>query len=97
MFDKMKQLMELQKKAKEMQKMLEGIRVEKSEKGVTIALNGAFQVERVSVDEALLTPARKAELEQLLARLFGETAEEVRKRSAAEAMGAMKGMGLPGL
>lgn len=101
MLDKMKQLYDLQKKAKEMQKALDGITVERTSPGgkVSITLNGNMKVEKLSIDESALVPANKALLEKTLIELISGAADEVRAKSSQQAMGMMKDMNLniPGL
>jgi DNA-binding YbaB/EbfC family protein len=92
MFDKMKQLYDLQKKAKEVQKKLEAMKVERSEGGVKVAVNGVFKVEALEIDPSFLTPDRKAPLENLLKKLFSEAVQEAQKRSAAESQDLLKGL-----
>ncbi len=96
MFDKMKQMYELQKKAKEMQKAMDALTVERTSAGgkISLVLNGNFKVEKLSIDEAALTPANKASLEKTLADLFSGAADEVRQKSSQQAMGMMKEMNL---
>ena len=100
MFDKMKQMYELQKKAKEMQKAVEAMTVERTSIGgkISVTLNGNFKVEKLSIDESALVPANKASLEKTLADLFSSAAEEIRATSTRQAMGMMKDMNikLPG-
>lgn len=101
MFDKMKQLYDLQKKAKEMQKSMDGIIVERESPGgkVKLALNGNFKVTSLSIDESALVPGNKAVLEKTLTDLFSDASEQVRAESSRQAMGMMKGMNLniPGM
>lgn len=101
MFDKMKQLYDLQKKAKEMQKSLEGIVVQRESAGgkVKLALNGNFKVTSITIDESALVPGNKSALEKTLTDLFDDASEEVRAQSSRQAMGMMKGMNLniPGM
>jgi len=101
MFNKMKQLYDMQKQAKDMQKSVEKLRVEKSAEGgkVTVVMNGAFKVESLSIDPSLLDPSKKAFLEKTLVLLISDAAEEAGKLSAQEAMAMMKNMNfkLPGM
>lgn len=99
MFDKMKQLMDLQKKAKEMQKGLESIRVEKKTQDgrISIVLNGNHRLESVRIDDSLWTPAQKPAVEKALADLVTEAADEIKEKSAAQAMDMMKGFNIPGM
>ena len=96
MFDKMKQMYELQKKAKEMQKAKDAITVERSSAGgkVSVTLNGNFKVEKITIDESALVPGNKAALEKTLAELFSGAADEVRQKSSQQAMGMMKDMNI---
>ena len=101
MFDKMKQLYDMQKQAKQMKKDLEAQVVEKIGLGgkLKIAMNGTFEVKSISIDDSLLSPSQKSALESGLAKLITETTEEIGKKSAAQAMDLMKGMNLklPGM
>lgn len=92
MFDKMKQLYDLQKKAREIQKKLEAIKIEESEGGVKVAINGTMKVESVEIDPSYLSPDKKQKLESLLGKLFSNAVEEVQKRSAMESKDLLKGM-----
>jgi DNA-binding YbaB/EbfC family protein len=101
MFDKMKQLYDMQKQAKQMKKDLEAQIVEKTALGgkLKIGMNGTFEVKSISIDESLLNPGQKSTLESALSKLITETTEEIGKQSAAQAMDLMKGMNLklPGM
>lgn len=101
MFDKMKQLYDMQKQAKQMKKDLEGQTIEKTSLSnkLKVVMNGTFEVVSLSIDESLLNPSQKATLEAALARLVTEATEEIGKRSAAQAMDLMKSMNIkmPGM
>ena len=101
MFDKVKQLYDMQKQAKEMQKSVEALKIEKTGASgkIRLVMNGAFKVEELSIDESLLAPAQKAFLEKTLRDLMTEAAEEAGKASAQQAMSLMKQMNLklPGM
>jgi DNA-binding YbaB/EbfC family protein len=101
MFDKMKQLYDMQKQAKQMKKDLESQVVEKTGLGgkLKIAMNGTFEVQSINIDDSLLNPSQKTALETGLAKLITEATEDIGKKSAAQAMDLMKGMNLklPGM
>ena len=99
MFDKMKQLMEMQKKAREVQKVLEELKIEKTSLGgkLKMVMNGNTRVESLSIAEELLQPSQKASLEKALSALITEAGEEARQQSVAQAMSMMKGLALPGM
>lgn len=96
MLDKMKQIMEMQKKAKEVQKALEALKVERTTPGgkIRLVMNGNHRVESLSIDPGVFTPDHREEIEQALAKLMTEAAEDVKQRSAAQAMEMMKGLDL---
>lgn len=98
MLDKMKQLYDMQKQAKQMQKSVEAIKIERTAGGVTVVMNGAFQVESIVVGEALLNPSQKTTLEKHLKEVLNAASDEAGKKSAEQTMSLMKGMNfkLPG-
>ncbi len=92
MFDKMKEIYELQKKAREIQKKLENVKVEIEENGVKIKLNGVFKVELIEIDPSILSIDKKQKLENTLCRLFSSAVQEVQKQSALESKDLLKGL-----
>jgi DNA-binding YbaB/EbfC family protein len=100
MFDKMKQLYDLQKQAREAQKAAADLKVEKKSRDgkISVLMNGTFHVESLSIDSSLLAADQKLALERSLLETFNEAADEAGKQSAAQAMDLMKKMNikLPG-
>ena len=92
MFDKMKEIYELQKKAKELQKRLEEMTVEQIEGGIKLRLNGLFKVVSLEIDPSFLSLDRKEMLEASLKKLFTDTVQEVQKRSASSSSDLLKGL-----
>ncbi len=99
MFDKMKQLYDMQKKAKDLKKQMESIRVEKTSRDgkVTVAVNGTTQVETLTIDPSYLAPERQQELQKVLKDLINEGFRDIQQQSAAQAAQLMKGLNIPGL
>lgn len=100
MFNQMKQLYDMQKKAKELQKQLEAIKKEKSNSSNTLSVtvNGAQKLESLRIDSSWLTPEKKQSLETSLTQLINESFEEIQKQTASQAASLMKDFkGLPGL
>ena len=102
MFNQMKQLYEMQKKAKELQKQLEAIKVEKanSDRTLFVTVNGTQRLEALQVDPSWLVADKKTALERALVVLMNEAFDAAQKQSAAQAaslMKELKGLGLPGL
>ena len=102
MFNQMKQLYDMQKKAKELQRQLETIKVEKSRPDGTLSIvvNGVQKIETLRIDPAWLAEGKKADLERALVSLVNEAFEAAQKQSASQAatlMKDLKGLGIPGL
>src|SRR5438132_11690510 len=102
MFDKMKQLYDMQKKARELQRQLESIKVEKAtpDNTVRIKVNGTQKVESVIIDSSWLSPDKKSKLENTLCQLINDSFAEVQRTTAAQAadlMKDLKGLNIPGL
>jgi DNA-binding YbaB/EbfC family protein len=99
MFDKAKQLWELQKKAKEIQKELKETEIEaKAANGlVMVVVNGEQHVLSVDIDENLLKPENKHDLEKALTQAMSEAMSRA-QAIAAEKMKAIAGdLNIPGM
>jgi len=99
MFDKAKQLYSLQKKARAIQKELKDTEVEAKAAGgaVTIVFNGEQHIQEVSIDESMLNPAKKQELEKALQQAIAECVSRV-QAVAAEKMKVIAGdLNIPGM
>ena len=97
MFDKMKNLYELQKKAKQLREELKNHNISQdiANGTIIITMNGEQKVTKVEVKEEFkdLHPKKLAgELENGINKLVSRT-----QKLAAEKMKAMGGLGLPGL
>lgn len=101
MFDKAKQLYQLQKKAKEVQKELRNTEIEaKSTDGLLGVVFSADQkIKEVKINESLLSVERKKELEEKLVRVISEGLSRVQAVAAEKTKGLMGEMGinLPGM
>jgi len=101
MLDKMKQLYQLQKKAKEIQKNLRNIEIEaKSSNGlVTVVYNGEQKMVSIDLDQSLLGPDHKQQLEQTIVRVVAEAQSRAQAIATEKTKGVMKemGMNIPGL
>jgi DNA-binding YbaB/EbfC family protein len=101
MFDKAKQLYQLQKKAREVQNQLKNTEVEaKSSDGlVVVSFTADQKVRSVTIDASLLTPDKKADLEQKIERVITEGLSRVQAVAAEKTKGLMGEMGIniPGL
>ena len=101
MFDKARELYQLQKKAKEVQKELRNTEIEaKSVDGLVSVLFTADQkIKTLDIDESLLESGKKKELEEKLTRVVSEGLSRVQAVAAEKTKGLMGEMGLniPGM
>lgn len=97
MFDKVKELMELRKKAEQLKKELEATKIEIAEaRGIKLVMNGAQMVQSVEIEEGLLTPANKNRIQMDLLRSFNNGVKKSQQAAAAK-MKNIPGLNLPGM
>jgi len=99
MFDKAKQVWELQKKARAIQKELKGTEVEaKTANGqVMVVFNGEQHIQSVEINQSMLEVSKKRELEKALQQAIAEAVSRV-QAIATEKMKAITGnLNIPGL
>lgn len=99
MFDKAKQLYDLQKKARAIQKELKETEVEaKAANGmVAVVFNGEQHIQSIDIDESLLNPDNKRDLEKALQQAIAEGISRV-QAIASEKMKAIAGdLNIPGM
>ncbi len=101
MFDKAKQLYQLQKKAREVQSQLKNTEVEaRSSDGLISVIFSADQkIKSVSIEPVLFDASRKKELEEKLTKVISEGLSRVQAVAAEKTKGLMGEMGIniPGL
>ena len=97
MFDKVKELMELKKKADQLKKELEATLIDINEaRGVKMVMNGAQIVQSIDIDEGLLVPANKNRLQMDLLKSFNNGVKKS-QQAAATKMRNIPGLNLPGM
>lgn len=97
MFDKVKEMMELKKKADQLKKELEATVIEVNEaRGIKLVINGAQIVQSVDIDEGLLIPANKNRLQMDLLKSFNNGVKKS-QQAAANKMRNIPGLNLPGM
>ena len=101
MFDKAKQLYQLQKKAREVQKELKNTEVEaRSSDGlISVVFTADQKVRSVEIDLSLLSADRKRDLEEKMTRVISEGLSRVQAVAAEKTKGLMGEMGIniPGM
>jgi len=101
MLDKFKQAYELQKKAKEIQKILKNTEIEakSADLKVSIVLTADQKIRSIEIDESLMRPEMKKELEEKLVRVMSEGLSRVQAVAAGKTKDLMGDLGinLPGM
>lgn len=101
MLDKFKQLYELQKKAKDIQKELKDTEIEaRSDDGtVAVVINGEQHIVDLKIDASALIAENKDNLEKTLIKVLAEAISQAQTMAAEKTKGVMKDLGvnLPGM
>jgi len=101
MFDKAKQLYQLQKKAKQVQKELKNTEVEakSTDQLVTVILTADQKIKSIEIDESLLSAEKKREVQDKIVRVCTEGLSRAQAVAAEKTKGLMGEMGLniPGM
>tara|TARA_Y100000310_G_C20115747_1_gene549196 strand:- start:6 stop:296 length:291 start_codon:yes stop_codon:yes gene_type:complete len=95
MFDKLKELKNLQEQAKKMQADLATERVTTSESGVIITMDGNMQIIDIEIADHLLTLENKNKLQVAIRQAHKSAIDRVQKKMA-ERMKQGGGLNLPG-
>jgi len=100
-FDKAKQLYQLQKKAKEVQRELKNTEIEarSSDNTISVLFSGDQKIKSIDINESLLDSAKKRELEEKLIRVISEGLSRSQAVAAEKTKGLMGEMGIniPGM
>ena len=98
-FGKIKDLYELQKKAKAIQKELKDVEVEASSNDgwVTVVFNGEQHLTEIQVSEDALKPENKRELEKDLKNTISQAISRAQAVAAEKMKDVAGGLGIPGL
>jgi len=98
-FSKIKDLYELQKKARKIQKELKDVEVEASSNDgwVTVVFNGEQHLVDIQIAEEALNPGNKRELEKDLKNTVSQAVARAQAVAAEKMKGIAGGMGIPGL
>ena len=101
MFDKAKEVYQLQKKAKEVQKELKNTEVEaqSSDGSVTVVFTADQKIKSIEFSEDALSKLSKKEVEDKLVHVIGEAISRTQAVAAEKTKGLMSEMGLniPGM
>lgn len=98
-FSQMKDLYQLQKKAKQVQKELKDLEIEARSTGgeVTVVVSGEMKITSISISDEALKPENKRSLEAAIKDTVGQAMAKAQSESAARMQPILKDMNLPGM
>ena len=98
MLDRAKQMWDLQKKARAVQKELKETEVEAkaADGNVTVVFNGEQHIQSVEIDSSMLTPDKKNELEKALQQAVAEAVSRVQAIAAEKRKAIAGNLNIPG-
>ena len=99
MFDKMKQLFDIQKKAKQMKRELADVEVnaEKLDGRIKMTFTGEYNIKDLHIDKELLKGENKNLLEDNLKQAINEASGKIKSIMMDKMKASMGGMNLPGM
>ena len=99
MFDKMKQLMDMQKKAKDMKRDLESttVDVEKLDGKIKMSFTGDNVLKNIDIAPDLLSENKKTILENGIQDCINEASEKIKKLMMDKMKQNLGGLNLPGM
>lgn len=101
MFDKAKEIYQLQKKAKEIQKELKNTEIEakSADATITVVMTADQKIKSVDIDENLLDKSNKKDIEEKLVKVIAEGMSRAQAVAAEKTKGLMGEMGIniPGM
>ena len=98
-FGQMKDMYQLQKKAKQLQKELKELEIEarSSDELVSVVVSGEMKIVSIDIDDSLMAPEKKSQLEQSLKDTVGQAMTRAQNESATRMQPLLKDMRMPGM
>lgn len=98
-FGQMKDMYQLQKKAKDVQKQLKNLEIEaRSTDGLVAAVvNGEMKIVEIQISDEMLDPAKKTALQIALKDTIGQAMAKAQGESAARLQPILKDFNFPGM
>lgn len=98
-FGQMKDMYQLQKKAKQLQKELKDLEIEARSSGgeVTVVVNGEMKFVTIDIDPSYLKPESKSQLETAIKDAAGQAMARAQSESATRMQPLLKDLKLPGM
>ncbi|MDC0036775.1 YbaB/EbfC family nucleoid-associated protein [bacterium] len=104
MFDKLKDMGNLAKKAKEMKKQMEDIqhelkdlKITLDEQGIKVVMSGEMDLLSLDIPEAALSSGNKERLEKTLIKVINKAAQQAKTTASSKLSAVSKGLNIPGL
>jgi len=99
MFDKMKQLFDMQKKAREIKKQLSQIQVdvERLDGRIKISFDGEYNIKDLQLDKELLKEDNKNLLEENLKSCINEASNKIKRIMMDKMKASIGGLNIPGM
>jgi DNA-binding YbaB/EbfC family protein len=96
-FGKMGELIKMQRKMKKIQKDLRSTQIESTSPGgkVGVVINGEINVVSIDIDESVLAPDRKGELESALKETINAGVKKAQLEAAEKTKGVLGDLNLP--
>ena len=94
MFDKVKDMYNLQKQAKQIKKELKNIHIEAETDGIVVVIDGEQEVISVTISEEAMKNPKK--LQENLVKAFNKAIKKSQQIAAEKMKGVMGGLGLGG-
>jgi DNA-binding protein YbaB len=104
MFNQLKDMGNLAKKAKEMksqmkkiQEELKGMVINLDEQGIKVVMSGEMDLLSIDISENLLVPGKKADLQKSLVKIINKASQQAKTMASSKLSSVSKGLDIPGL
>ena len=104
MFNQLKDMGNLAKKAKEMKSQMKKIQdelkhlvIDLDEAGVKVKMTGEMDLVSIEISDDLLIPAKKDQLQKSLIKVINKASEQSKTMASSKLSSVSKGLNIPGL
>jgi len=104
MFNQLKDMGNLAKKAKEMksqmkkiQEELKGMVINLDEQGIKVVMSGEMDLLSIDISDNLLVPGKKADLQKSLVKIINKASQQAKTMASSKLSSVSKGLDIPGL
>tara|TARA_Y100000591_G_C21514179_1_gene536158 strand:+ start:66 stop:380 length:315 start_codon:yes stop_codon:yes gene_type:complete len=104
MFNQLKDMGNLAKKAKEMKSQMKKIQdelkhlvIDLDEAGVKVKMTGEMDLVAIEISDELLVPAKKDQLQKSLIKVINKASQQSKTMASSKLSSVSKGLNIPGL